>query len=64
MNITELYPLTQAARLIGMSEDTLRYNADKGYVRCFKDRVGRRFFDKNDLLQFKERKMGGRKCNK
>jgi hypothetical protein len=46
--------VTEVARLLERSEQTIRRLADKGYLKCKKTAKGTRYFREVDILKFKE----------
>lgn len=60
---TQLYGISAAARLVGVSESTLRRYADSGVVALQRDSAGRRLFPFSEiqrLRQYRASKVGTR----
>ena len=55
---SEILTLTEAARLLGRSEGSLRSNADRGIIPCMRSANGRRIFRRKDLERFIEKHRG------
>lgn len=50
----DIVEASEAARIIGISIDTIRSAADEGKLKHFRTNTGRRLFQRKDVLKYKE----------
>jgi DNA-binding transcriptional MerR regulator len=65
MNMQELYPVSQAAKLSGTTESLVRYLDKQGFVVPARDASGRRLYTNDDIeaiRQYQERSSARRRA--